>query len=373
MYKEIAFNKNISFKEKIKRLGKYLQHIRGAKILWNRKYDRTFKMAPQNNAPVDKRIEAEHVLYWKPFRRKVNLATLRVSSKVSGLADPKYIPEEIFQTDIEPSLNRSSASDFFTLKSFYNHWFQGEVFPRDFFHNIDGIWLDHQLNIISFNDVKAISEKLDYPVVIKPNKDSYGGKNIVFPKNKEELLDMAAKRSNFLVQEKIKQHEFFNRFNPHGINSTRVNIYRSVIDDRLHVINHALRFGVGGSLDNLTSGGIGSMIKEDGVLSGFATDSFGRHYPKHPDTGLTFDQKIPDFDQMLRVSLQVASKIFYARIICLDLCYDNEGRWRMLEVNINSTTLKFAQFFGSTFFGEFTDEVREYCIKNHWALSKGRT
>lgn len=343
---------------------------RGARILWKRKYGRIFKAAPQKNKPVEKSIESAHSLYWRPFRKKVNLATLRVSSNISGIADPSYIPEEVFQSDIEPTLNPTLIAEFFNLKSFYNHWFQGEVFPRDFFHNIEGEWLDRDLNIISYDDVREIAETLQYPVVIKPNKDSYGGKNIFFPKNSGELLDLTAGKKNFLVQERLSQHAFFNQFNPHGINSIRVNIYRSVKDDQLHVVNLALRLGVAGSLDNLSSGGIGSLIKLDGVLCGFAADLDGKRFLKHPDTGMSFDHKIPDFENLKRVSLQVASKIFYARIICLDMCYDSEGRWRLIEVNINSSSLLTAQYFGYHFFDKFTDEIREYCIKNHWTLSK---
>ena len=343
---------------------------RGERILRNREYDRLFKIAPEYNTPVEKRIESAHKEYWNPFRRKVNLATLRLSAKYSGNADPLYIPYEVFNTDIEPTLNPTLSAEFFSLKSFSNHWFRGGVFPRDYFHNIDGEWLDHDLNVISYDAVRAIANNLEYPVVIKPNRDSYGGMNVFFPKSKEELLELAGMRKDFLVQEKITQHAFFNQFNPHGINSVRVNIYRSVKDDQLHVVNSALRCGVGGSLDNVTSGGIASGIGQDGNLCGFATDDAGKRFLKHPDTGFSFDHKILDFDNLKRVSLQVASKVFYARIICLDLCYDSEGRWRLIEVNINSTTLMFAQYFGAQFFGKFTEEVREYCIKNHWALSK---
>jgi hypothetical protein len=124
--------------------------------------------------------------------------------------------------------------------------------------------------------------------------------------------------------------------------------------------------GVGGSLDNLTSGGISVLIRKDGIMDGYAQDNYSEKLYKHPDTGLRFDQKIPDFEQMKSVALQVASKIFYARVICLDLCYDAEGRWRMIEVNLNGTTLMFAQNHGVPFFDEYSDEVRDYVIENHW-------
>jgi len=42
----------------------------------------------------------------------------------------------------------------------------------------------------------------------------------------------------------------------------------------------------------------------------------------------------------------------------------------MIEINLNSTTLMFAQYFGVPFFDQFTDEVRDYCITNHWTLKR---
>ncbi|TFH23082.1 MAG: hypothetical protein E4H10_12685 [Bacteroidia bacterium] len=370
MYKRIILSKGLSTKEKIKRLLAYYFRLRGARIVWNKYWAKINKISPAFKQTAEPEIEKAHIRYWKPFRRKVNPASLRVGKNISGHASPKCIPEEVFMSDIEPTLNRTSSVEYLSYKSFYNHWFPGDMFPKDYLHNIDGEWLDHDLNSISMDQVKSIAETLIYPVVLKPNRDSYGGSNISFPKSSNELIELLEGKKNFLVQEKLTQHSFYNQFNSHGINSVRVNIYRSVADNQLHIVNLAMRMGVGGSLDNLTSGGIGVMIRKDGMMDGYALDGQGRKFLTHPDTGITFDKQIPDFENLKSISLQVAGKILYARIICLDLCYDSEGRWRMIEVNINGTTLMFAQFHGVPFFDEYTDEVREYCLRNHWTLKQ---
>lgn len=296
------------------------------------------------------------------------MATLRLCSSISGVSDPKYIPEEIFVSDIEPTLNQTNTVEYLTYKSFYNHWFTGNIFPRDYFHNVDGEWLDKDLNPVSFSDIESISGKLTYPVVVKPSRDSYGGQNVYFPGNKNELVEIIKDKKNFLVQERIIQDSFYEQFNKSGINTLRVNIYRSVKDNELHIVNVVLRMGVGGSLDNETAGGIVTMIRKDGTMNGFAVDKYGKKYMEHPDTGASFSQKIPDFENLKKTALKIASKIFYARLICLDLCYDSERKWRMIEVNINGSTIRFAQYHGSLFFGEYTDEVYYYCLNNHWTL-----
>jgi hypothetical protein len=370
MYRKILFNKQLSTKEKIKRLLAYYFHIRAARILWNEQWAKVYKLQPSYKDPAEREAEKEHVLYWKPFRRKVHPGSLRVAKNISGISDPRIIPEEVFQSDIEPTLNGSAASQYLSYKSIYNHWFKGGIFPKDYIHNIDGEWLDQDLNHLTYPQMASLARTLEYPLVLKPNRDSYGGSNVFFPQSSDELLELLKGKTNYLVQEKLEQHDFFKQFNSHGINSLRVNIYRSVKDNQLHPINYAMRMGVGGSLDNLTSGGIAVMIRKDGVMDGYALSGRGLKYLKHPDTGLAFDKQIPDFEKLKSAALEVAGKIFYARIICLDMCYDANGRWRMIEVNLSSTTLMFAQYHGVPFFDEFTDEVREHCIKNHWTLKQ---
>jgi len=370
MYAKIISSKTLSIKHKIKNLIIYFFRLRGARILWNEYWAKVFKLVPAYNKPADRKVEKEHIRYWRAFRKKVNPSTLRIGLNISGTADPKCIPEEVFMTDFEPTLNHTSSVTYISNKSIYNSWFGKGIFPEDYIHNIDGDWLDADLHTISFDRVRSIAEGLNYPLVLKPNRDSYGGSNIYFPENSDQLLDLLQVRKDYVVQEKLTQHPYFESYNPHGINSMRVNIYRSVKDNQLHVISMAFRMGVGGSLDNLTSGGIGVMVRPDGVMDGYALDGECRKFLKHPDTELTFDQQIPDIEHLKSVALQVASKVLYARVICLDMCCDAQGKWRVIEVNLNGTTLMFAQCHGIPFFARFTDEVRDYCIENHWLLKR---
>ena len=368
MIKNIILNKTISIKEKIKRLIAYSMRKRGARILWNRHFKIVFDRYPNYNKPTEKSVEKAHKLYWKPFRHHINLATLRVSTNISGISDPKIIPEEIFFSDIEPTLTRVPSIEYLGNKSLYNRLFPEKIFPGDFFHNVDGEWLDKDLNSISFSDVKSIAQNLSYPVVYKPNRDSYGGKNVYFPKGYDELINLAENNKDFLVQEKIRQHHYFEQFNPHGLNTLRVNVYRSVSDNKLHVINVAMRMGLGGSLDNVTAGGIAARVNSDGFINGFAVDAFGKKYFRHPDTGVEFNTQIPNFKELNEISLKIAHRLFYSRLIAFDCCYDFDRNWRMIEINLLNASICFAQEHGDRFFGEFTDEVHDYCIKNHWIL-----
>lgn len=369
MYLKILLNKQLPLKHRIKNLIAYFLVKRGARLAWKDMFNRFFQAAPENRKAASDREESEHKKYWSCFSKTINLNTYRVCKNISGIGNPKYIPEEIYIADIERTLNHDIRIDYLSNKSFYNHWFPSGIFPLDYFHNIDGEYLDKNLESITFDKVSQIASGLVYPVVLKPNHDSYGGRDVVFPASQEDLLQIALKSKNFVVQEKIQQHEFFNKYNRHGLNTVRVSLYRSVKDNSLHIVNTAMRMGIGGGLDNLSSGGILTFIKKDGTMNGFALNKFGVKYFEHPDTHLKFNEIIPDLGALRELCKKVAHRIFYARILSLDACYDIKSRWRIVEANVlGQHTIKFAQNAGQPFFREFTDEVVEYCINYHWTF-----
>lgn len=369
MYLKILLNKRLSFRKRLKKLADYFTKKMIANIGWRNRFKKVYAENPSFNKILTKEVKKNHIAYWSVFRWKVNLSTLKVSSNSSGIYDYRYIPEEIFYADIEPSLNSKISIQYFANKSFYNHWFVKDIFPQDYFHNIDGEYLDENLRTISFENIKELAKNLTYPVVFKPNQDSSGGKGVYFIKDTESLISCALKKKNFVVQEKLRNHHFFEKFNALGLNTLRVCLYRSISDNKIKFLHAALRMGVGGSLDNETDGGIVSYIDENGRLNGFARNKFGKKFLKHPDSNMEFTDYIPCYNDMILLATEIAHRIFYAKIISLDMCYDHLGKWRVIEINLNDQTIRFSQYAGQPFFGEYTDEVLEYCKINHWALT----
>jgi hypothetical protein len=369
MYKRIIFNKNLPLKKRLKNLVSYFMVRRGARLTWKPVFGKFYETNPDNFKKTNSTEEKSHINLWKGFSSGINLSTYRICRNISGVSDIRYIPEEIYIADIEDTLNHDPVIDYLANKSFSNHWFPEGVFPKDYFHNVDGEYLNSDLERVEFQDIVILAKKLDYPVVIKPNRDTSGGSDVFFPANDAELIELVKGRKNFVVQERIKQHAFFNRYNPHGLNTIRVALYRSVADNEVHALHTSMRMGRGGSLDNLKAGGIITYVKPDGFMVGYALDRYGRRFDEHPDTLMKFDECVPNYDELIELSKRVAHKIFYARIISLDACCDEKGNWRFVEANVyGQHTIKFAQNFGFSFFGNFTDEVIKYCINNHWAL-----
>lgn len=371
MYLKIIRNSRLPVKTRIKNLLAYYLKRRAAKIGWSYRFKQLFGIHPEYNTPCRTESENAHREYWKPFSKKINLDTFRICNNISSNTDPEFIPEEIFMADIEATLNQDVSIDYYNNKSLYNQWSPENVFPVEYIHIIDGEFLDSNLKTISLDQVISIAKSLTYPVVIKPTKDSGGGKNVFFPKTPDELIELMKANNNIVVQELIKQHEFFDNYNHYGLNTIRLTLYRSIVDNSVNILNSTLRMGLGGSLDNETAGGIYSLIKKNGHLNGYALDKYGTKHLTHPDTNIDFKGKIPAMEELLDLAKRITHKIFFARIVSLDACYDENSNWRIIEANVlGHHTIRFAQYSGEPFFNEFTDEVVSYCKENHWALTK---
>jgi len=364
------FKLHTTFVNKLKKVAVYVYKKYGAKKSWNQRHNTVFNNHPDYRLKCDTEIEKKHKKLWSPFNSHFSPNTLRVCKNISGKCNTEIVPEEIFQVDIEPSLNRYCLADFFEHKSFYNKWHKGNIFPEDYLHSINGKLLNSELDVIDLKEAKNISEKLKYPVVLKANFETYGGKNINFINTSEELINYITNIEDFVVQEKMSQHELLAKFHRRSLNTVRACLYRSVTDNKVYFLHAALRMGRNGSLDNVSAGGLVSFINEKGRMHGYALNKYGEKFFKHPNTKMTFTDKLPAYEELKSLSIEIMRHIFYARVVGLDLCFDSDGNWRVIEVNINSNTIRFAQYAGEPFFKEFTSEVIKYCKHKHWILSQ---
>jgi len=355
-------------RESVKQLVAYLIKRNGANKAWKIRHNKVFHRSPDYKKVCDSEMEKNHTGYWSHLQKRVKLQTLRICKNISGITHPQIVPEEIYDVDIEPTLNRGCIPDFQTHKSFYNKWHDPGLFPKDLMHVISGEVLDAKLNPIDLKEMELIAKNLTFPVIVKPNDDTRGGKNVHVVKSSEQLIRIIGQKDNVIVQEFIEQHPEMDKYHSGSLNTVRVDIYKSVADHQFHFLHAALRMGIGGSLDNLSSGGIVSYINEGGKLHGYALDKYGKKYLKHPDSKMPFSGIIPEFRSLINVSMKVAANVYMLRTFALDLCFDKNGTWRVIEIN-PANSIRFAQYAGRPFYGKFTDEVIDYCKKNHWVLS----
>lgn len=357
-----------SAKEKIKRISLYISRKRGAGKAFDKRHSIVFEKHPEFNKPLPKSLKRSHKTIWKPFNNHFDDATLKICRATSGTDDPLIIPEEIFRADIEPSLNRHHEAHYLAHKSFYNRIFEKGLFPDNLLHAVNGEILDSRYQTIDLNRASELAKEFSYPVVVKPNLDSWGGSNVRFIDTPEILISILEKEKDIVVQKRMKQHHELAKYHEPSLNTVRVYLYKSVHDNRVHIVNIVFRMGNGAPVDNVASGGLVSLVREDGRMHGYALDRYGEKFTRHPVSGLPFTGEIPEFGELKRLAAEIARKLFLLRVVGLDLFFDETGKWRAVEINTRGHSIRFAQYAGYPFFGEFTAEVIEYCKQHHWAL-----
>lgn len=152
-----------------------------------------------------------------------------------------------------------------------------------------------------------------------------------------------------------------------SFNTLRVVTYRSVVDEKIHIIGSVLRIGRDGSyLDNGHAGGAFVGIDtETGRLNDYLCDQYGNKFILW--NGVNFDSNtftIPNWDKVKEFATEVTHRNQRNRFLSMDLGLDSEGNPIIIECNIGGFSYWLPLFSGKTVFGEFTDEIIDYCAAN---------
>jgi hypothetical protein len=157
------------------------------------------------------------------------------------------------------------------------------------------------------------------------------------------------------------------QFNPTSVNTLRIAVYRDVKTGALEVIGAVIRIGGKGSfVDNICSGGSFIYVDNNGKLSNFACNEHGNTYKIH--NGIDFEKNefvIPDFEKIKQFVFEVAKRMPHMNLFANDVAIDENGSPKLIEVNTIMFSYWLYQFFGKPVFGEHTDEIIEYCLKEN--------
>lgn len=132
---------------------------------------------------------------------------------------------------------------------------------------------------------------------------------------------------DLMVQPKLTQHSEMNRLYDKSINTLR--IVTILKEHKPYLIGMFLRLGGHGSVvDNMSAGGLGVGINEDGTLKkyGFLHNKYGTKTTKHPDTGIEFSSfKIPYFKEAIELVKETHKKFYYVPAVGWDVCITEDG------------------------------------------------
>lgn len=220
----------------------------------------------------------------------------------------------------------------------------GLLVPEIFAVMMDGRLFNQDLEPIS---IETLKNRKDY---FLKDIDGECGNGI------EHISDFAmlqvyierAENKNFILQERVHQHDLMNRLNPNSVNTIRV---VTVMKDGFPLFYNAfLRIGSKNSeyCDNTSQGGIAVGIDESGKLTevGFRKPKYGGRTSIHPDTGIAFHQfRIPYYQDAVEMAL-TAHRLFYrVKSIGWDIAITPDGPI-FIEGNDNWEIQTFQALYG---------------------------
>lgn len=346
----------------------------------NHRYNGTYKSWMKalriSNKPVDG--EKEWQEKWAQLGYKPNPVYYRLFSRYIG-NDINIVPKDLCQNIIELTLNPFRYHGYYGDKNMFDKVMPDGVFPTTLLRRMYGCYYDAGYNRVTLDDT-SLGEMLDNSgfnrVIVKPTLITMGGVGVTLFNNENGVwtdvktgehltLDYLDRHSgeDFIMQEAFDQHEFMAKFNPTSVNTIRLAVYKSVKDDRCHVTQAVMRIGRKGNVvDNLGAGGVFVGVNsKDGTLLHECFDHYGRSSTRFNDVDLKLDYKLPFWDKIIEYADTVCGYVACQRLFALDISINHEGKPILLEYNLTGFNPALFQFTIGPAFGEYTDEIIEYC------------
>ncbi len=339
------------------------------------KINKTFEgFSPQFFKPIDPTLSEKHRKLWGQFGIEPTDRWFRLHSNISGNIDYRFCPEIIYYPVIERCLNNcdiagASVEDKNDVTFFIPKPYQ----PKAIIRYVRGVWFDDDMMPITREVAEGLLRDYAADVIGKPATASSGGSSVYCFKNRDgkkiykdlELTLNWIEKSyqTYIVQERLVQEPQTRAFNPDSLNTCRLVTFRRPWSGKTSVIAGMFRTGITDEVvDNYTAGGVVADIDfKDGSLGDFGVDHFIKKYDVHPSSGLPFKGfKLPYYDAMAKVAVEVAQRIPNFNLLGLDLIARPDGTPCVIEINDSSIAHWHVQH-KRPFFVDETEHVIECC------------
>lgn len=132
----------------------------------------------------------------------------------------------------------------------------------------------------------------------------------------------------YLVQDRLIQHEEMSRLYPNSVNTIRIITIKDQ-QGKPQFFNALLRVGANGNVvDNCAKGGLLVGIRDNGFLGeeGFFKPPYGKKTMRHPDSGVVFKEfKIPYYKEAIQNCLSFHQKLKGVHAIGWDVAITGNG------------------------------------------------
>lgn len=360
----------------------YRKRGRLALVLRNRKerghYRRQFKRyLRMHGLPLGaEEGESAYVRKWKQLHSDVDPYSYRFFSRYCGRI-PEIVPEGLGRTIIEEKLNPEQYRAFYEDKAAYDLLFGAGVAPRTVASRTGAsVLLDGSYRPLAC-EISALRGSIDADLILKPSVDSGSGKGVMlFRRNgtgwahaKDPSLELTnaflmSFGPDFVLQEAVVQHPGLAKLNDSSVNTLRIAVYRSVKDEKAHVLAAIVRIGRKGEfVDNAHAGGMFVGIDvATGMLKDKAFDQYGYSSAVWNDLDLSAEQiEVPHWRDAVSFVEKLAERIHHMRLMAFDVTIDAAGCPHLIEYNLSSFSYWLFMMTDQKPLGEYTDEIIDYC------------
>ena len=300
--------------------------------------------------------------YQKTLGHKVPVYWHEYFSSRNDAFSVKYIPSSVHHVEIVYRLNYYDFRLAYVDKALYDTFFPDVNRPTTVIKNINGYFYDGNKSITK---AEALARCSSLPeAIIKPTLGGMRGQGVGFFSTDNGITDkglpvekvLSNYKVNYIVQEKVHQHEDMARLNPTSLNTLRVLTYRD--GDQIFALYAIARIGKSGQyIDNLSAGGVFADVNlETGRVIKCGYGTYKENHLLTTSVGTPLDNYlIPSFDKVISLAKELHTRLPYFNLIGWDFGIDEDGEPVFIEWNRNPDI--YSQTAHGPAFGEMTDEI----------------
>ena len=309
--------------------------------------------------------------YVSMIGKKVPLSSHEYFYSRTGIYSKEYVPKGLYTVDLLPKANKVRYRDAYADKNMVDVFLPNVKHPHTLLKRMNGYYYYEGEPVTEDEAIEKCSNLQD--CIIKPALE-YSGTGVlglevdkgITSINGQTLKSVFDKYGdNFLIQERLKQHEKMNQLNPTSVNTIRILTYRSGME--ILVVYSVVRIGrMGQVIDNQCAGGISTIIGEDGRLGKYAYGGYTENDVSKTDVGTVLEGfEIPSYNRAVETVKKLHFQLPFFNLIGWDVAIDEEGDPVIIEWNVNTGLSQSA--FGPGF-GKYTERI----IRELWPRENSR-
>lgn len=280
--------------------------------------------------------------------------------------NPKYVPDDLWFTNILPYVNPLSDALALEDKSKYGFYFSGYARPRELVRRIRGGGYYNENNeLISFAD--AVKVVMDYarPIIVKPTVNSQQGQNVrkLSEYSEEDIVAVLTEwGGDVSVQECVEQFAEMSALNASSLNSYRITSL--FLNGQFSVLSTIIRVGGKGAVvDNVGAGGYAFGLDSSGVVKSPGLAASGRLVHETYSGDALLGKRFSGYASVVAFVEKLHRKLPYLPIIGWDIAVRKDGCPVLIELNASTPGIRFEQLCTGPLFGNRFDEVVDYVRK----------